>query len=169
MNVSRNVVVVLRLVLAIITLQSMGIADETPLWKAGVAKSVITPPEPMWMSGYASRDKPANGTIHDLWAKAIVLEDAVGHRVVLVTLDLVGIDRATSLSICGALQDRYQLTRHQVALSTSHTHSGPVVGQNLITMYGFDEANHELVKKYTVFLEATLVDLVGKAIESLSN
>ena len=64
-------------------------AQET--WKAGVAKANITPPQPMWMSGYASRSKPAEGKSHDLWAKAIVLEDPAGKRVILVTLDLVGI------------------------------------------------------------------------------
>ena len=47
-------------------------------WKAGVAKVNITPKEFMWMSGYASRKGPAEGKEHDLWAKALVLEDAAG-------------------------------------------------------------------------------------------
>src|SRR5437867_15878 len=36
-------------------------------WRAGVAKAVITPKQPTWMSGYAGRDKPAEGKVHDLW------------------------------------------------------------------------------------------------------
>ena len=47
----------------------------------------------MWMAGYAARDKPAEGKMTDLWAKALVLEDPAGKRAVLITLDLVGIDR----------------------------------------------------------------------------
>lgn len=144
-----------------------GVSADVTGWKAGVAKRVITPAQPMWMSGYASRTAPANGKIHDLWAKAIVLEDTDAHRVVLITLDLVGIDRATSQSLCAELKQKFQLERHQIAISTSHTHSGPVVGQNLITMYSFDEANHQLVKAYTAALKNTLVELVGNAIESL--
>jgi len=27
-------------------------------WKAGAARIKITPEQPMWMSGYSSRDKP---------------------------------------------------------------------------------------------------------------
>lgn len=150
-----------------LVLQQSVFADEIQEWQAGVANSVITPDTPMWMSGYASRDKPADGTSHDLWAKAIVLEDAEKHRVVLITLDLVGIDRDTSLSICAELREKYHLERHQIAISTSHTHSGPVVGQNLITMYGFDEPNHILVREYTASLITKLVNLVGVAIQTM--
>ena len=42
-------------------------------WQAGVAKVNITPKNLMWMSGYASRRKPADGKLTDLWAKALVL------------------------------------------------------------------------------------------------
>ena len=62
-------------------------------WKAGVAKAVITPAEPMWMAGYASRDKPAEGKLQDLFAKALAIEDPQGTRLVLVTTDLVGLPK----------------------------------------------------------------------------
>ncbi|MEX0585103.1 MAG: c-type cytochrome, partial [Pirellulales bacterium] len=39
-------------------------------WKAGAAKRVITPRENMWMSGYGGRDKPSEGKLTDLYAKA---------------------------------------------------------------------------------------------------
>ena len=42
-----------------------------PDYKAGVAKKVITPAEPMWMAGYAARNKPSEGKAHDLYAKAL--------------------------------------------------------------------------------------------------
>ena len=41
--------------------------DSQNLWQVGVAKTVITPRENMWMSGYAARQKAAEGTMHDLW------------------------------------------------------------------------------------------------------
>ncbi|HEU5115449.1 MAG TPA: hypothetical protein VFT74_02115, partial [Isosphaeraceae bacterium] len=49
-------------------------------WKAGSAKLAITPREPVWMAGYGSRDHPSEGTLQDLWAKALVLEDPSGSR-----------------------------------------------------------------------------------------
>ncbi len=51
-------------------------ANEQPAgWKAGVASTVITPDESMWMAGYAARTKPSEGKIHDLYAKVLALED----------------------------------------------------------------------------------------------
>ena len=48
-------------------------------WQAGAAKVRITPRQPMWMSGYASRTGPAEGTQSDLYAKSLVLQDDAGH------------------------------------------------------------------------------------------
>jgi hypothetical protein len=54
-------------------------ADEA-MWKAGVAKVVVTPETSMWMAGYASRNKPSEGKVHDLHVKALALEDQDEHR-----------------------------------------------------------------------------------------
>jgi hypothetical protein len=137
-------------------------------WKAGAAKTVITPEKLMWMSGYGGRNKPAEGKLIDLWAKALVLEDAQGRRAALVTLDLVGIDRELSLRIRNALKDKYGLGLEQTALATSHTHCGPVVGKNLIAMYTLDEAQLKLIEEYAATLEQKLTALVGEAIERLA-
>ncbi|MFM7922856.1 MAG: hypothetical protein ACKPJJ_21765, partial [Planctomycetaceae bacterium] len=97
--------------------QAHGHSDQT--WQAGAAAVVITPPQPMWMSGYASRDRPAQGKIHDLFVKAMAVRDPLGRTVVLLTCDLVGIDRATSQQICSRIQQRHQLSRDQVSIATS--------------------------------------------------
>ena len=76
-------------------------------WRAGVARNVITPDQPMWMSGYASRNHPAEGALHDLWAKVLVVEDPAGHELVLISLDLVGIDRPMSQQICKRIQQTH--------------------------------------------------------------
>ena len=104
-------------------------------WKAGAAKSIITPEKPMWMAGYASRDHVAEGKSIDLMGKVLVLEDPAGERAVLITLDLVGIDRPLSQSICSQLEKKHGLLRDQVAINCSHTHSGPVVARNLRPMH----------------------------------
>ena len=141
-------------------------ADET--WHAGVAKTVITPPSPMWMSGYASRNKPSEGTIHDLWAKALVLQDPDGHKGLLVTLDLVGIDRKTSQAICERLAQNHGLQRSEITLSTSHTHSGPVVGRNLISMYSLDDENYLRISEYTEFLSDSIVRIAQEAFANVT-
>src|SRR3954465_8801088 len=71
-------------------------------WKAGVARVETTPTAPVWMSGYASRSSPSQGVAHPLFAKALALGDARGHRIVLVTCDIIGFNRA----FAGRVADR---------------------------------------------------------------
>jgi hypothetical protein len=136
-------------------------------WKAGAAKVVITPDKFMWMSGYSSRDKPAKGKSHDLWAKALALEDPNGRRGVLVTMDLVDIPRDVSVAVCDAIKSKHGLPREAIILSASHTHSGPVVGSNLRSMYFLDAAQAKLVDEYTEALQSKLVTVVGEALAKL--
>src|SRR5438445_4205533 len=137
---------------------------DAPTWKAGAAKVNITPEKLMWMSGYGSRDKPAEGKLHDLWAKALVLEDPAGKRAVLVTMDLVGIDRGLSTTVCRELAKQFGLPREAIILSTSHTHTGPVVGGNLKAMYNLDATQEKHVAEYSAGLQTKLVRLVGEAL-----
>lgn len=137
-------------------------------WKAGVARVKITPTQPMWMSGYASRTKPAEGKLHDLWAKALVLEDTEGKRHVLVTLDLVGIPRDLSAPVCAQLQNDFGLTRDAIILSTSHTHTGPVVRSNLRSMYKLGEKQQKFLDEYGDALERRIILAVEKAMKNLA-
>jgi hypothetical protein len=121
----------------------------------------------MWMSGYSSRDHAAEGKLHDLWAKALVLEDPAGKRVALITLDLVGIDRKFSLAVRDALAKQYSLAQSQVAICSSHTHTGPVVGRNLRTMYFLDAEQEKRVDEYTDSLERKIIAVVAEAIARL--
>jgi neutral ceramidase len=139
-------------------------------WKAGVATANITPEKPMWMAGYAARTRPAEGKMTELWAKALALEDASGKRAVLVTLDLVGIDKGLSDAIRDELKAKHQLDRSQIAINCSHTHSGPVVARNLRPMhfYALDADQQAQVKEYAEKLQASVVEIVGKALASLA-
>jgi hypothetical protein len=137
-------------------------------WRAGVARVNISPELPIWLSGYGGRNKPANSKNDDLWAKALVLEDAAGHRAALVTMDLVGVDRELSQEVCRDIEARYKLPRAAVSLCTSHTHSGPVIRGNLMPMYNLDEDQSRRIVEYKKQLVDNIVKTVGEAIESLA-
>jgi neutral ceramidase len=136
-------------------------------WKAGVARVVITPGEPMWMAGYADRDHPSEGKIHDLWAKALVLEDAGGKQVVLITTDLCAIPKDLSDRIRDRLQAIHHLLRSQIILNCSHTHSGPVLLNSVSNIYTLDAAQLDKVKNYTAKLESLIATLVDDAFSAL--
>ncbi|HEX4412022.1 MAG TPA: neutral/alkaline non-lysosomal ceramidase N-terminal domain-containing protein [Lacipirellulaceae bacterium] len=137
------------------------------LWKAGVAKVDITPEVPIWLSGYASRNKPANSIRDHLWAKALVIEDANGHRGAIVTMDLIGIPREISQTVCKQAEDRYKLPRAAIVLNTSHTHSGPVVRGNLMAMYSLDEDQTRRINEFRSSLVDKLVSVIGDAIQTM--
>jgi hypothetical protein len=151
-----------------LVLGSAAYKSEESSWKAGVAKVNITPEHLMWMSGYAARTTPAEGKLHDLWAKALTLEDPVGRRAVLVTMDLVGIDRQLSRAVCAELKKRHGLPRESVMLAVSHTHCGPVVRGNLEAMYDLDQAQRKLVDDYSRALHGKLIGVVGEALAALA-
>jgi len=136
-------------------------------WKAGTARAVITPRLPMWMAGYAARTKPSEGAVHDLWAKALAFEDPAGRRYLMVTLDVCGIDRDLSARIRDTLRKRRDLGRDRIVLACSHTHSGPVVGTNLLTMYKIDDAERGRIAAYAQFLETAVVSVAEQALDRL--
>lgn len=158
--------VALSLGLAVLCLMTS--AAEAGGWKAGAAKADITPDQPMWMSGYAGRDHRAEGTRTKLWGKVLVLEDARGQKVAAITLDLVGLDQATSNLLRDRLVKEHGLTRSGIALLCSHTHCGPVVGTNLMSMYTLSEEDQQLVSAYTSGLIDEIVTTVGQALADLA-
>ncbi len=136
-------------------------------WKAGIAKVVITPSEPMWMAGYAARVKPAEGKQHDLWAKAIVLEDRDGKQSVMVATDLLGYTRQLSLAIKQRLRDQYGLSGANIVLNGSHTHSGPVLSGALVDIYPYGPTEQARIDRYTHWLEERIIGLVAQAFKDL--
>jgi hypothetical protein len=145
-------------------------ADQTggnKSWKAGVARAIITPEEPIWMAGYGSRDHPSEGTLVDLWAKVLAIQDGKGKKVVIVTTDLLGFPQKMSNRIRDQLAVRYGLTRSQIILSSSHTHSGPVLIDALTDIYPLEPKHIEVIKRYSANLEKKIVNLTGEAIRAM--
>ena len=136
-------------------------------WKAGVAKTAITPREPIWMAGYGARTKPSEGVLHELYAKALALEDARGTRSVIVTADLLGFSRDMAETIAGRVQKKFGVPRERLVLSASHTHSGPVTGEVLRPAYPLDEKQIAVINRYTAWLLDQVVNLIGTSIANL--
>jgi len=139
-------------------------------WKAGAASVVITPTDSIWMAGYGSRTAPAEGKETELYAKALVLEDAAGKRGLILTLDLVGIDRGFAGRVTDAVTKQYSLPREAVAICVSHTHSGPVVAGNLAPLHyeGLAPGMRVKIDAYADELHSKIVALVGEAITALA-
>ncbi len=144
-----------------------GLAAPADSWKAGLAKVPITPRGPLWLAGYAARTKPSEGTLLELYAKALALDDGSGRPAVLVTSDLLGFPASVSHRITERLREQYQLPRDRVLLNSSHTHGGPVVDRTLRIAYGMTPEDWAAVDNYTRELEDKIVALVGAALRDL--
>ena len=136
-------------------------------WKAGTARVIITPQQPMWLAGFGSRNQQSEGKLHELWAKALVLEDAAGNRALLITLDLNGIPRDISNRIRRRIEEKFGFTRAQIILNTSHTHSGPVLHNYLYDVYPISHELKERSRIYTEKFEDKIVALAGTALAAI--
>jgi len=136
-------------------------------WRIGLARLDITPTDSLWMAGYSSRTHGAQGTLHKIWVKVMALQDAAGHRGVLVTADVLGFPKHLSDAIRNRCQQAYQLDRSQIILSATHTHSGPVLDRRYFVIYPLKKKVIGKIERYTRQLQDDIVALVGKALENM--
>src|SRR4051812_15626526 len=133
------------------------------VWKAGGARAIITPEKGVWLAGYGTK-RPPDGKLHDLWMKALALEDPGGRRVVLVTSDFQGVPKEMSDRVFAELRTKLKLERHQVMITFSHNHCGPRLGDDLVDYYPVEAEQVKLVEEYTRLMEVRMVEMIGEAI-----
>jgi len=138
-------------------------------WKAGVAKTRITPQKSLWMAGFWARTKPSEGTLQELYAKALALADQSGNRAVWVTADLIGFPAVVAKAISEKVEKQYGLPRDRLILNASHTHSGPVLANPINITYKARMSAEQWrdVEDYTRELEGKVVTVVGAALTDL--
>ena len=154
--------------LAIASILFLGVAPASADdYRAGVSRVVITPETSLWLSGYAARNKPAEGKTHDLFAKALALEDAKGQRLVLVTTDLLGLPRDLSVAVAEEVEKKTSLPRANLMLTSSHTHCGPVVRGNLVDMYDLPPDQPAKLSAYREELRTKLVQVAVASLQEL--
>ncbi len=136
-------------------------------WKAGTARRTITPQQPMYMAGFAFRNRPGEKALHDLWAKVLVVEDADGKRVVFVCADIIGFTTAMAQTIAQRVQQAWEIERANIVFNASHTHSGPMLDGLFEVMVELDQEHRERIATYTSALLDTITELVAEAIGTL--
>src|SRR3954469_21539328 len=110
-------------------------SEVTANYRAGVASVVITPQQPTWLAGLAVRNTPSRGTINDLRAKALAIEDAAGERLVIVTMDLIAVTPHIASAVAAEVSRRHGLSRERLLFSASHTHCGPEVRPDKVEFF----------------------------------
>lgn len=137
-------------------------------WKAGTAVAEITPEQPQWMAGYGGRTRPADGAFQPLFIKVLALEDAQGHRAIVMSSDLLGIPHSIYEHTCAALKAKFGLERAQIMLHASHSHCTPVLRGALYDAYPLPPTQLPIIETYSRRLEALIVETTGRALAALA-
>jgi len=137
-------------------------------WKAGVASVRITPDGPAWMAGYAARDKPSEGIEQDLFAKSLVLQDAAGETLVVVTLDLISVPGPLRKFVEQQLAESRGLKPRNLVMNCSHTHCGPEIRTTGTALDGLDPERREKAIAYVQTLQQRIVAGIDAAFEDLA-
>ena len=143
-------------------------AATTGAWQAGAAREKITPAAGHWMTGYGNRDRPADGTVMELWVKALAFADPSGQRAVLLTLDLCGIPREISDHVAAELGRSHQLPRSAVMVNVSHTHCSPFIIGYARGLRILPEDGAAKAAAYAIELKARMVRTAQAALAALA-
>ena len=143
-------------------------SDTGGLWKAGVARSNITPTDALWLAGYASRTHPAEGKATELWLKALALEDASGHRAVIITSDLLAIRGSLYRSCLPRFKAQFGLEPSQILLTAAHTHCGPLLPNRPGSLSWLDDQDRALSEHYCAELGDKIIETTGRALAALA-
>jgi hypothetical protein len=139
-------------------------ASAEEFWRAGAASVSITPDRPVWMAGYASRTGPSEGVLLDLTASAVVLSDTAGHRLAIVSLELIEIPTALREQLLDTALRRHGLKPSELLLNVSHTHGGPMVSAKTVADWGADPVWGDRTDAWLATLVQKVDALLGQAI-----
>ncbi|GAC1632050.1 MAG: hypothetical protein NVS9B14_04810 [Candidatus Acidiferrum sp.] len=117
----------------------------------------------IYLAGFGE-NRIATGMHDDLWARAIVL-DCAGHRVALVSLDLIGYPQDAGyfgLTHVNQLLDP-KLQVEEVLLSSTHSHEGP----DTIGIWGASPGSDGKYPLYLQFVDRQIVKAIELAAQTL--
>ena len=160
------IIMVLTITTVLLALVPGAFSTETGHWQAGVSKVIITPREPVWMAGYASRNGPSDGVLVDLFARALVLSDTGKNRLVVVTMDLIEIPESLRELLVTVARKKHGIKPEELLLNVSHTHGGPMVSAKTVADWGIDSAWGSRADHYVSQLVNKVDEVIGKALSS---
>lgn len=124
--------------------------------KIGFSFRSITPKEPVWLGGYAARNKKSRGIHDDIYAKAFYAGDG-NTDIVLVSCDMLYLTQENIVRIRQKVFARYGI--RNMTIGATHDHSSPEIRT-------YDEkidmaANRDWLEH----VEDTICEITGEAVE----
>ncbi len=115
--------------------RSVAARSEAGGLQVGVASIDITPEEPIRLTGYGARTAPTSEVRQRLHAKSLAFSDGRNRPAILITTDLIGVPSRVSDEVARRLS-KAGIRREQLAVTATHTHTGPMLGGTLPFIFG---------------------------------
>ena len=131
----------------------------------GVAVRDVTPETPIRLNGFGGRTEESQGVRQRLSAKALAI-GADATAIVLVTVDTLGIPDELTERVARRLAVR-GLSRERLAITATHTHSGPMIVGCANTLFGrpIPADQWARIVAYTGLLEDRIVAAAEAALD----
>jgi hypothetical protein len=125
-------------------------AKET-FYSVGAAQVDITPDYPIWLNGYAARQKESEGIDQHIFAQALAIGDDKKSLAVLITADNVGVPAQVRDEVAARLTRKAGLRNERFALCSTHTHTAPMLSGSIPNIFGaaLPADEHGRVDRYT--------------------
>jgi hypothetical protein len=143
----------------ILFLSAFRLNDDMDIIKAGASKIIITPPDPVRMSGYAARKEPFKGVHDDLYASAVVFENGE-TKACIITADVIGFAHEFTDETRRKIQEKTGIPEMNILVTAAHNHGGPRT-----RAYGEEFTENEIA--YVKSLQEKLVKIVTEANDKL--
>ncbi len=159
----RLVVAVSSLVLVV----SLAAAPADSSLRVGAARVDITPEMPIRLAGYQSRAVEAERVESRLFARALAFGTSDRDASVIITAEIIGVSEEISNAVAAAIRAKYpQIPRANVAVCTTHVHTGPAIAGVLPFMYSADlpPDQQARIQRYTDSLQAKLIEVALAAL-----
>jgi neutral ceramidase len=125
--------------------------------KGGTAKVDITPAIGAWLSGYGSRNKPSEGILDPLYAKALVLDDGQS-KIAIVSADLLWVPLGITNEIRQQVQKKLGIPQENIMICGTHTHFAPKIDR--IAKDWPDAAAAQIDESYVQVLKKKIFDSI---------
>lgn len=136
-------------------------------WQIGASRIDVTPTEPVRLSGYAARVQPATEKDSNLFVRSFYMAHTDKEPLLVVSLDAIGISAAMTETINRTLESEFGMSRAQIALCTTHSHTAPHLDGVLTNLFAepLSPAELEASKRYTKFLVDSAIESARQAIK----
>ncbi len=134
-------------------------------FRAGFGVANITPDvqdRPIGLGGYGPDGRRARGVRDSLYARAVVLEDSLGERIALVTVDLPTMAIRVHRLVAEAVVAETGIGADRLLIAATHTHAGP----GGISDAAYYNAFSSAVSGYDTLLLHFLVSRITEAVRA---